>query len=216
MCVFNAGGLTVKDDYEEIEVRIAKQNIERKYQDMNIRRMYFDATLENFIADTEEQKKVKVLAEQIINGELRKLVMLGKNGVGKTHIAVACIKKLGGYICTAFDMSTRIRATYTPKATETEYDIITELQRVPCLVIDEIGRTKGSGAEMNWFSAIIDYRHAELLPTILISNNHPRAKCEHGGCDRCIDNYVTPDVMSRLNENGIMITMNGEDYRRKK
>ena len=84
------------------------------------------------------------------------------------------------------------------------------------LAIDEIGRTKGSDAETNWLSYIVDKRNSRGLPLVLISNKHTRKTCSDGGCQNCLENYISEDIMSRLSEDGHLVTMCGEDYRRKK
>jgi len=83
------------------------------------------------------------------------------------------------------------------------------------LAIDEVGRTKGSDAELNWLSYIIDKRHTRDLPTIIISNKHVRKYCPLGGCPECLENYLSGDVMSRLTEGGVLLQFNWEDWRKR-
>jgi DNA replication protein DnaC len=145
-----------------------------------------------------------------------KLVLLGSNGTGKTHLAVGIVRVLGGAIYSMYEITTRIRASYVSGAKENELQIVDELARIPMLAIDEIGRTKGSDAETNWLSYIVDKRHARGLPLMLISNKHTRKTCPDGGCQNCLENYISEDIMSRLAEDGYLVNMIGEDYRRKK
>jgi len=198
------------------EARDAKETETRRYEKGNIEPMYFDATLENFIADTPELVRAKAEIAAMIVEKKGKLVFLGKNGTGKTHLAVCAVKEIGGKIYTMYEISTRIRATYTPKAKEDEIDVVDELARLSLLVVDEIGRTKGSDAEANWLSYVIDKRHVRGLPLILISNKHTKKTCAKGGCENCLENYIGEDIMSRLNENGKLINFTGDDYRMKK
>ena len=118
-----------------------------------------------------------------------------------------------------YEISARIRASYVSGAKETELDIVDELARLPILVIDEIGRTKGSDAETNWLSYIIDKRHVRHLPIILISNKHLNKTCEYRntqqkGCKDCLENYISEDIMSRLSEDGYLVTFKEGDYRK--
>jgi DNA replication protein DnaC len=117
-----------------------------------------------------------------------------------------------------YEITVQIRASYTSQATRTELDIVDELARLPILVIDEMGRTKGSDAEQNWLSYIIDKRHVRHLPTILISNKHVRKDCENkkDGCPNCLENFMGEDVMSRLNQEGGLLRFTGEDWRLKR
>lgn len=192
-----------------------KRHIEH-IRSQNIEPAYFSATLDNFQADSPELQHAALAVRKMIAHEIQQIVMTGKNGTGKTHLAVAAVKELDGKIFSMYEITTRIRASYTARAQESELDIVDELARLPMLAIDEIGRTKGSDAETNWLSYIIDKRHARSLPTIIISNKHVKKDCPQGGCENCLENYLSEDIMSRITENGILLRFMGEDWRKKK
>lgn len=202
--------------FDEQEEYLHKQREMQFYVNANIEPLYYSKTLEDFETPTTELEKAKAAISSMIEAKKGKIVMIGKNGTGKTHLAVCAVKKLHGAIYTMYEISTRIRSTYTPSARERELDIVDELARLPVLVIDEIGRTKGSEAEENWLSYIIDKRNSRGLPLILISNKHTRKTCEANGCKDCIENYLSEDVMSRLCVDGKVINFTGDDYRKKR
>jgi DNA replication protein DnaC len=82
------------------------------------------------------------------------------------------------------------------------------------LVIDEIGRTKGGDWELNWLSHVVDQRHKNLMPLILMSNNHLKENCpEGGGCSKCIEGRFGNDILSRIAEDGNILSFTGNDYR---
>jgi DNA replication protein DnaC len=199
-----------KEKAQEEESRL------RYFESCNIEPMYYDSTLDTFIAESDEQKKALAYAREMVETKEGKLVLLGSNGTGKTHLAVGVVRELSGRLYSMYEITTRIRASYVSGAKETELDIVDELARVEMLAIDEIGRTKGSEAETNWLSYIIDKRHTRNLPLMLISNKHTRKSCPSGGCEKCLENYISEDVMSRLSEDGHLVTMTGQDYRRTK
>lgn len=205
----------------EIEFK-AHEEKERKrihiqhLQSMNIEPAFYEASLENFNASTEEQKHNLDRVQALIRGEIKKIVMTGKNGTGKTHLACAALQVLGGRIMTMYEISTSIRATYMPSAQYDELHLVDSYARLPLFVIDEIGRTKGSDTEANWLSYIIDKRHVRGLPTILISNKHTRKTCTQNGCADCLENYIGEDVMSRLCEDGVLLKFTGDDYRKRR
>jgi len=188
----------------------------RDMKAQNIEPEYFNASFDNFRADTPELANNLAKTKALVAGEVKKLVMTGKNGTGKTHLACAAIHALGGKIMTMYEIATTIRASYKADSHKDELDIVDELASLPLFVIDEIGRTKGSEAETNWLSYIIDKRHTRGLPTILISNKHTRKRCDKNGCPDCLENYIAEDVMSRLNQGGILLHFTGSDYRRGK
>jgi len=205
---------------EEIEhqegIRLAQEAERERLESLNIEPMYFTSTLDNFIAGSPEQQRALSYAQAMVKDRAGKLVLLGSNGTGKTHLAVGIVRVLGGAIYSMYEITTRIRASYVSGAKETELQIVDELARIPMLAIDEIGRTKGSDAETNWLSYIVDKRHARGLPLMLISNKHTRKTCPDNGCLNCLENYISEDIMSRLAEDGRLVNMAGEDYRRKK
>jgi len=206
-----------RDEIEYQEgVRQAQKAERARLESLNIEPMYFTSTLDNFIAGSPEQIRALEYARAMVQDRAGKLVLLGSNGTGKTHLAVGIVRVLGGAIYSMYEITTRIRASYVSGAKENELQIVDELARIPMLAIDEIGRTKGSDAETNWLSYIIDKRHTRNLPLILISNKHTRKTCPDGGCQNCLENYISEDIMSRLAEDGHLVNMIGEDYRRKK
>ena len=206
----------IKRQEEEMQERARESARIRFLEKCNIELMYYESTLDTFIAESDEQKKALAYARGIVKEKTGKLVLLGTNGTGKTHLAVGVVRELRGRLYSMYEITTRIRASYVSGAKETELDIVDELSRVEMLAIDEIGRTKGSEAETNWLSYIIDKRHTRNLPLILISNKHTRKSCPSGGCEKCLENYISEDIMSRLSEDGRLVNMTGEDYRRKK
>lgn len=173
------------------------------------------ATLESYRAVTPAQKRALRAARRLIQGKIKALLLLGPNGTGKTHLAVSAVREMRGQVWSMYEITTRIRATYTPRATETELDVVDRLTRVPLLGIDEIGRTRGSEAEANWLSYVIDKRYSRGLPLMVMSNNHQRSICPQGGCARCIENYLGADIASRLADGGLTVRLDGEDYRRR-
>jgi DNA replication protein DnaC len=182
---------------------------------MNIGRRYWDTTFENFEAYTDELKHhLEVCLEFAHNHNGRKLVMLGNNGTGKNHLAVSVMKLTGGVIHTVFEIELMLRQSYSGETQE--YKVVNDLCNAEMLVIDEIGRTKGGDWELNWLSYVINKRHENLMPIILISNKHLKEDCPQKGCPDCIQNFVGNDVLSRIIEDGLIMEFTGDDYRYKK
>jgi DNA replication protein DnaC len=180
---------------------------------LNIGKINWENTFENFDAYTPELKHHLAICRDFANDPNgRKIVMLGNNGTGKNHLASAILKTTGGLLRKIMEIELLIRQSYSGNTQE--YPIIKELCDVEMLVIDEIGRTKGGDWEQNWLSYIIDKRHENLMPMVLISNKHLKEDCtKEDGCTDCIQNYIGNDVISRIHENGIILNFTGEDYR---
>ena len=205
---------------------IKDQNKAEWLEAIGIKDAYIKATLENYKPITDSQKQALNACHRIDNGGITKLVLLGGNGVGKTHLASALVKKHNGLLITAYEMFATYRGCFSAKAKETEVEIIKRFSRLPLLAIDEYGRTKGSEAEENFMSAIIDNRHSNNLPTLILSNlirkrdcmryNANKSSCENCELKNCLESRLTKDVISRLRENSEVILIEGNDFRRGK
>lgn len=186
------------------------------YKQSNIEQEYWEKSLDDFIPKTESQKKALDSVREMIQNKSGKIILLGSNGVGKTMLGSCAVKELGGKILSMYEISTMIRQSYTNRAEKTELEIVQELASIPFLVIDELGRTKGSDAELNWLSYVLDKRHVRNKPFMLLSNTHLKSKCPEHGCSMCFENYLNSDILSRLRQNSRLINVDGDDYRAKR
>jgi DNA replication protein DnaC/putative replication protein len=215
------------DKYDAQEnKKINKQNDNKRTEWLDaigVKDNYAKATLSNYDPATPSQKEALEACKLLDCGQITKLVLLGSNGVGKTHLASALVKKHNGLLITAYEMFATYRQCFTGKASE--IDVIKKFSRLPLLAIDEYGRTKGSEAEENFMSAIIDNRHSNNLPTVILSNLIRKRDCiffekDNNACancqrNNCLESRLTKDVISRLRENSSVILIEGEDYRRR-
>jgi len=65
---------------------------------------------------------------------------------------------------------------------------------------------------------LINKRHANFMPLVLISNRHLKRDCPEDtvkGCPKCLERYFDDDVISRIIEDGEIMKFTGVDYRRK-
>jgi DNA replication protein DnaC len=178
---------------------------------------FYHASIRNFETGGSLAKtKARDAVERLIMEKRGKVILAGLNGTGKTHLGCAAARALGGQIWSMYEISTRIRASYVSGAAETELQIVNELAWLPLLVIDEMGRTKGSKTEADWLSYIIDKRHSRGLPIIMITNKHLRRDCPKSGCDDCLERYMDKDVMSRMSQGGVFVKFDWGDRRREK
>lgn len=187
----------------------------KRYRASNIEEEYWEKSLDDYKTTTPSQKLAYEAISGLIEARRGKVVLLGANGVGKTMLGAIAIMKLGGAMYSAYEVGAMIRASY--RGGESELDIVRRLSSLPCLFIDEIGRSKGSKAELDWLSYILDKRHTRGLPFILASNTHPLESCKNkssGGCPMCFENYVGCDILSRLSQDSSIINIDAQDYRR--
>lgn len=207
----------------EAEKEIEHQKkIEKQYREENIQHCkkcnvepeYYDKTFDDYIPQNESQEMALQAAKDLLEGKIKKLVLLGKYGTGKTLLGSILAKESDGRIYTMYEISTMIRQSYTVKAEKTELEIVSELASIPgILVIDEVGRVTGSNFNNNWQSYVLDKRHTRGLRTVYTGNGHLRENCPNHGCDKCFENSMDGDVISRLRQDSKIINIFGKDYR---
>lgn len=205
------------EEYRKRREREDAEAREKRLAALNIGKRLWDESFETFDAYTPELKRHReVCAAFARNSRGRKLVMLGKNGTGKNHLAASILKITGGCVYTVFEIELLLRRAYSGEVREG--DVYARLCETPVLVIDEIGRHKTGAWEMNFLSYVINKRHENLMPAVFISNKHLGEDCRRGaaGCPDCLDNFLGSDVLSRIIEDGEIMYFTGEDYRYKR
>ena len=201
-----------------------KENRKKEWlKEIGVKADYETASLGTYEAKTESQKEALKACRRLKEGEIKKLILLGSNGVGKTHLASALVKLMNGKIITAYEMFALYRSCFSGQNSEIE--LLHKFSNYPLLVIDEFGRTKGSEAEENFLSAILDARHSDGLPTMILSNLIRKRDCLHyqnnkdacktRNCKGCLEMWLTSDLISRLKENTKVILIEGSDYRKR-
>lgn len=203
---------------ETDEALAAERHRLREWREMRIPENLIAADLENFVPCSGELSgHLETCRKFARNPGGRKLVMLGNNGNGKTHLAVGILKKTGGQLWTAYEIGARLRECYGGGGSEGAF--LHGLCNAALLVIDEAEKAKDSEAKRQWLSHVLGKRYDARLPTVLISNCHFMRNCTEGKgavpCPRCIEHHLERDVLSRLVERGEMLNFSGEDYRRK-
>jgi DNA replication protein DnaC len=207
------------EDKEREAVAMAREERQRKVRKlkaMNIDERYYETTFDNFHAYNDELRLHLKTCHRFADHPDGKLVMLGKNGTGKTHLAISVLKLLGGVIYTAYEIGVNLRESYNGGGIK-EHEVLDELCSVPLLVIDEIEKLKDSEAKQNWMSHVIGKRYNRMLPIIIIANCHLANDCAEGKrpCPGCLEHHLESDVISRITEDGIIMNFNSDDYREK-
>lgn len=135
-----------------------------------------------YVAVTPEQRaalaRVRDYAERFseLAPQGRGLVLAGKPGTGKTHLAAALALALvdsGAWVqyVTCMGLIRMVRETWARDAERTERQVVKLLgQQIDLLLIDEVGVQYGTESEQHILFEILDKRYAEMRPTVLISN----------------------------------------------
>lgn len=185
----------------------AQEKIER-YQKSGVPERYFSEALNTYKITNEMQSTAAKAATNFLHavkcGEFKSLVMIGSAGTGKTHLACAIIREVGGKYRTASDIVEEMRRAKSFTAAETEAEIIDYYGRLKLLVIDEIGRGIAATDEKYMIYQIVNARYNTRKPTVLISNL--------GKSDFL--QYIGVAAADRLVESAEIWELNGESYRR--
>lgn len=138
------------------------------------------------------------------------LVMCGRPGTGKNHLAFAIAKHViehhqsSARFTSAIRISRNFKSTWSKTAERTEADVINDYSSPDLLIIDEIGVQFGSDSEKMILFEIINNRYEDMKPTILISN---LTKEELTG-------FIGERVIDRMNEGGgCMLAFTWDSYR---
>jgi DNA replication protein DnaC len=126
------------------------------------------ASFENFQPDGEvEADHVETVKEFCVK-RTGFLILSGDYGTGKTHLAVAALRRFNsGWLVKQATLLRLLRATYSDRKAD---DPIERGQSAKLLVLDDVGLSSGGRDELPMLHEILDFRHGGRLPTIITSN----------------------------------------------
>lgn len=164
------------------ENRWKQSQIDRMMGDLQLPERFAGATLDNYQAVNDDAARCLKLCkayaakwpERLKQGG--GLVMCGKPGTGKNHLALAIAKHVinehqnSALFTTALRIARLFKSTWSKNSERTEAEVIRIYTDPELLIIDEVGVQFGSEAEKLILFEIINTRYERMMPTILISN----------------------------------------------
>lgn len=203
--------------YDEQQREHMRENWPSIMLNIGIGRRFADKDFANFICEHDEQRSALAVCNEYSNefqthhANGNSLILSGKPGTGKTHLATAIIadlvrRSLMRCSCTyltARELIFKLRASWNGEA-PSEESAIKELAKRDLLVIDEIGSQFGSEAELVQLFAVMDARYREQRPMILISNLN-RGKLQE---------FIGERAFDRLREGGTWVSFDWESHRK--
>lgn len=175
---------------------------------------YAHRTVNDLRACCPAHQRVITVAQRYVGNwaEVRRqcssLVFWGGIGTTKTVTATAIgqgLARLGVRVeyTTINALMLRVKETWRDRAIETETAVFESLDVPELLIIDEIGRQKGSETELLTLAQVIDRRYGLTKPTLLISNLPPAGITERIG----------DAAMSRIRQGGMVLHFDWPDQR---
>jgi len=103
------------------------------------------------------------------------LVLLGPNGCGKTHLAVAIAnyrqaKGQPTYFAVVPDLLDRFRSTYSPESRLTYDEVFEKVRSAPLLILDDLGSHTSTPWAQGKLYQILNHRYNARLATVITSN----------------------------------------------
>lgn len=208
-----------KEAQEEIDAqaRQERERIQRKLGAAMIPHRFVSKTFADYRADSDGQKKALSICKEYADNFRehfdagRCLLLLGKPGTGKTHLAAAIANQLvtttaaTAIYRTVSGILQHIKGSFDRESGYSEKQAYDTYAQAHLLIIDEVGATKPTEFELATLFAIINARYEEQMPTVIISNLPPKSLPEALG-ERCVD---------RLREGGgIALTFDWQSARK--
>jgi DNA replication protein DnaC len=199
---------------------IESTRLDRMLYDAKIPKRYEHCDLDSYLPSHESQKKAKLFVQRFLDKYPRidiGLLFLGTCGVGKTHLAVALLKKIvteKGDSCLFYDfrdLLREIQASWNSVSKTSELEVLQPVLEAKVLVLDELGANKPTDWVRDTITHIINCRYNDKKLTIFTSN-YLDASGSHK--EESLTDRIGVRLRSRLYEMCREIEIYGDDFRK--
>lgn len=168
-------------------------------------------TLRGYKCSSQPQSKALSVALKLTDNSLGPwLIMCGKTGTGKTHLALGIANDAAEHLETIYytkiiNLMQRLRASFRNDSVESEQAIVLQMKRVLLLVLDEFGlREHMTDYERAILDDILDARWVHKKKTVIVSNMPFKEMLATAG----------ERIESRMADCGKIINFTWADYRK--
>jgi DNA replication protein DnaC len=154
-----------------------QQATERALSSARIQKRYAHCELSNFEQHYDSLRDAYRKAVRFVDqfpAVDKGLLLIGENGVGKTHLAVAVLKavirnkRIQGYFYESGDLLKLLKDTYASDTNE--MDVLRPVLEADLLVLDDLGVEKTSEWVQETLGHVVNIRYSERRPTVFTTN----------------------------------------------
>lgn len=175
---------------------------------------FLDCSLDDY-QPVEGTEKALRAARAAVEGATRGMLLIGRPGSGKTHLAVGVLRGIALRRRAVDPTFTHFRSRFVvvPEFLDdlrerisdpSVPDPLPELKTCPLLVLDDLGREKPTEWVTDRLYVLVNHRYNRKLPTI-VTSNYPLSELADRGYDA---------MVSRLRESAKVVQVTAPDYRR--
>jgi len=201
--------VSIEKEREERQQAIARQAAIQaaRWAESGMPSKFCGINLNDWHAQTAEQKSTLEVARKFAKGDVKRLLLIGNCGTGKTMLAAGMIGEMAlNGLRPVYSTSARlirsIRDTWSKK--ESEQQAMDRFIGCDVLVVDELGAGRCTEDDKLMLSEILCDRYSSDMPTLLISNMNAQQLKEKVLDERAVD---------RMREGGVVKAMKWQSYR---